>query len=295
MIPDSAARSLGALCIVVSAAGFGAMPIFAKIAYAQGVDLTGMLCLRFVLSGTVLAAYMVWRRIPWPGGSSLLALMAMGGLGYVGQSYCYFAALQYATAGLTALLLYLYPVIVTVLSAFLARQRLTSFRLLTVVTALCGIGLAVGGTLDGTMMGVILGVSAALIYSVYILVGEKVTPSVGAVPSATVIMLSAALVYGTIASVRGAEFPATSSAWAAIAGISFLSTLASMITFFVGMQRLGATDAATLSTLEPVVTVSLASLFLGEHVGRWQVTGGLMVLLSAAALVRFPDWHRSPE
>jgi drug/metabolite transporter (DMT)-like permease len=73
----------------------------------------------------------------------LLLLVAMGGVGYVGQSFCYFAALQYASAGLTALLLYLYPAIVTVLSALLARRRLSPLRMLAVVAALFGTGLAV--------------------------------------------------------------------------------------------------------------------------------------------------------
>ncbi len=284
--PAGRARLAGSICIVASAAGFGTMPIFGKLAYAEGVDLPSLLFLRFALAGGLLAVVMQMRALPWPRGSNLLLLIAMGGLGYVGQSFCYFAALQHASAGLTALLLYLYPAIVTVLSALLARRRLSLPRMLAVATALLGTGLAVGGSLDGSVLGILLGVGAALIYSLYILVGERVTPVTGAMPSATVIMLSAAMVYGLIVFWQGPAFPYSSTAWAAVGGIALFSTVVAIIAFFAGMARLGAADAATLSTLEPVVTVVLAALFLGEAVGGWQLAGGAIILAAVIVLAR---------
>ncbi|MEF8750680.1 MAG: DMT family transporter [Candidatus Accumulibacter necessarius] len=284
--PAGRARLAGSICIVASAAGFGAMPIFGKLAYAEGVDLPSLLFLRFALAGGLLAVVMQMRALPWPRGSNLLLLIAMGGLGYVGQSFCYFAALQHASAGLTALLLYLYPAIVTVLSALLARRRLSLPRMLAVATALLGTGLAVGGSLDGSVLGILLGVGAALIYSLYILVGERVTPVTGAMPSATVIMLSAAMVYGLMVFWQGPAFPYSPTAWAAVGGIALFSTVVAIIAFFAGMARLGAADAATLSTLEPVVTVVLAALFLGEAVGGWQLAGGAIILAAVIVLAR---------
>lgn len=288
------ARFVGFACIVASAAGFGAMPIFAKLAYAAGVDLPSLLFLRFALAGAAMAAVMEWRALEWPRGGNLLALMAMGGVGYLGQSFCYFAALQHATAGLTALLLYLYPAIVTVLSALLARRRLSLLRMLAVAAALFGTGLAVGGSLAGSTLGILLGVCAALIYSVYILVGERVTPVAGAIPSATVIMLSAAVGFGLIVVTRGPAFPVSPAAWAAVGGIVLFSTVVAMITFFAGMALLGAADAATLSTLEPVVTVVLAAIFLDEEVGGWQIAGGAIILAAVVVLARAGEARTAP-
>jgi len=262
------------------------MPILAKLAYAEGVDLPSMLFLRFALAGVLMAVLMRLRGMRWPHGRTLLLLVAMGSLGYVGQSFCYFAALQHATAGLTALLLYLYPAIVTVLAAILTRRRLSLLRLLAVAAALLGSGLAIGGSLAGSPLGILLGVAAAMIYSIYILVGERVTPLAGAMPSSTVIMLAAAAVFGLMAFSQGAALPASPVAWAAIGGIALLSTVVAMITFFAGMARLGAADAATLSTLEPLVTVILAAVFLGEQVGGWQLAGGAIILAAVIVLAR---------
>jgi drug/metabolite transporter (DMT)-like permease len=284
--PDQRSRPLGLLYILLSAAGFGAMPIFAKIAYAEGIDLPTLLFLRFALAGGLMAAIMFIRGLYWPRGHSLWLLIAMGGIGYVGQAFCYFAALQHATAGLTALLLYLYPVIVTLISAWSMRQRLSPLRIAAVCAALFGTGLAVGDSLDGSALGIALGLGAAVIYSIYILIGEKATAAAGAIPSATVVMLSAAAVYGGALIWRGILLPASIEGWAAVGSIALFSTVLAIVAFFAAMQSLGAADAASLSTLEPVITVLLAAIFLGEAIGVWQLVGGTIILLAVVVLAR---------
>jgi drug/metabolite transporter (DMT)-like permease len=101
-----------------------------------------------------------------------------------------------------------------------------------------------------------------------------------------VIMLAAAWVFGLVVLARGAAFPVSPVAWAAVGGIALFSTVVAMITFFAGMARLGAADAATLSTLEPVVTVILAAIFLGEAIGGWQIAGGAIILAAVVVLAR---------
>ena len=64
-------RLIGLLCIFLSASGFGAMPIFARFAYADGVDLPSMLFLRFALAGALMAAIMFARGSHWPRGRNL--------------------------------------------------------------------------------------------------------------------------------------------------------------------------------------------------------------------------------
>lgn len=279
-------RLIGLLCIFLSASGFGAMPIFARFAYADGVDLPSMLFLRFALAGALMAAIMLARGSHWPRGRNLWLLVAMGGLGYAGQAFCYFAALQYASAGLTALLLYLYPIIVTLLSALIWGRSLSHRRLLAVLAALAGTGLAVGGSLAGSLPGIILGIGAALIYSIYILVGERVTKAEGAIASGTVVMLSAGVVYGLLVLWRGPSWPASFGGWVAVGNIALLSTVLAIVGFFAAMQRLGAADAATFSTLEPIVTVVLAALFLSEGIGVWQAVGGALILCAVIVLAR---------
>lgn len=279
-------RALGAGLVAVSAASFGAMAIFARLALAEGVDVPTMLFLRFTVAGGLLAAFMMMSGRSWPTGRNLWVLILMGAVGYVGQSFCFFSALGHASAGLVALLLYLYPFIVTVLSVLFLGERLTPLRLGAVLAALCGTALILGSGIEGSPLGIGFGLAAALIYSVYILVGGRVLREEDPLAAATVVMLAAAAVFGARMLLQVPALPTTPTAWAAVLAIALVSTIVAMVGFFAGLRRLGAADAATLSTLEPVVTFVLAALVLGEPVGPLQVLGGGIVLAAVAALAR---------
>lgn len=281
-------RWQGVLWILLSATGFGAMAIFAKLAYRDGIALPTLLFLRFAVAGLLLAGWGVSRRMRWPRGRDLLWVMAMGGIGYVGQSFSYFAALQHASAGVVGLLLYLYPAVVVLLSALLFKRTIGVARGWAVAVALAGTALTVGGDLVSEPVGIVLGVAAALIYSGYILAGEQVMARVGALPAATVVMLSAAGIYGGWVAGSGWMPPGSLAGWLAVLAIAVFSTLLAILGFFKGLERLGAADASALSTFEPIVTIGLAVLVLGETVTPLQLAGGVLILGAVIYLVRLP-------
>lgn len=283
-----ASRRAGILWVAGSAASFGAMAIFARYAYAGGATVVAVLFLRFVIASLLMSALVMASGRRWPRGRNAVVLALMGGVGYVGQSLCFFSALHHATAGLVALLLYLYPFLVTVLGALLARRALSRRRLGLILVALLGTALTIGGDVGGQPLGIVLGVAAALIYSVYILVGEKVLAQEDPLAAATVVMLAAAVVFGGLAAWQRPVFPSDLVALSAVLAIALVSTVIAMVGFFVGVRRLGASDAAALSTLEPVVTFVLAALFLGESFSLAQVGGGILILGAVVLLVRQP-------
>ena len=265
------------------------MAIFGKVAYAQGIPLDSLLFLRFAIAGAVMAGWMLITRQAWPRGRSLAGLAVMGGVGYVGQSWCYFSALSHASAGLTALLLYLFPVIVTVLHAVLARRMLRPLRAAAVLVALAGTTLTIGGNVEGQALGVAFGIAAALIYALYIIVGERVTAGIGAIPAATVIMLASAVSSALIVLGRGFAAPVSPTGWVAVLAIALVCTVVAITAFFAGLSRLGAPDASTLSTLEPLATIVLAAVFLGERISFTQMLGGTIILAAAIVLARYGD------
>lgn len=279
-------RVLGALLVAVSAASFGAMAIFARYAYADGADVVAVLFLRFAIAAILMSLYMALARRHWPRGRSLAILAAMGGVGYVGQSLAFFSALNHASVGLVALLLYLYPFLVTVLGAVFLREPLGVGRVLAVLAALAGTALTLGGGIAGEPVGVALGVAAALIYSIYILIGSRVLARSDAMGAATVVVISAAVVFGAITLATRPRFPVEPAGWAAVLAIAVVSTVIAMGGFFAGIRLLGAADAATLSTLEPAVTIALAAIFLDEPLDRLQLAGGAIILAAVVWLTR---------
>jgi drug/metabolite transporter (DMT)-like permease len=279
----------GALLVALSAGAFGAMPIFGRYAYAGGTDVLGLLTLRFLIGGTLLAA-IAWRRgVRWPRGRALAGIAAMGAIGYVGQSLSYFIALEHAQASLVALLLYLYPAFVTLLAALWLGERLTRVKAAALVLCLAGSALMVGGG-HGEPLGIGLALAAAVIYSLYIVAGARLTEGVDPLATTSVVCLSAAAVFCCASLVRtlsGAppHLPATPQAWAALLAIALVSTVTAMLAFFAGLKRLGAARTSMLSTLEPVVTVLLAAILLGERLTLLQWCGGAAVLAAVLWLV----------
>lgn len=288
-------RLAGALYVTVSAMSFGAMAIFARFAYSSGADVVSVLFLRFVIAAALMTVVMIATRRRWPSGRNLAILAAMGGIGYVAQSLSFFAALNYASAGLVALLLYLYPFLVTILGALFLREKLTRGRVVAVLVALAGTALTVAGSIQGEPRGIVLGVSAALLYSVYIVVGGRVMREEAPLAAATVVMIAAAVVFGVMVGANGPAWPRTESGWAAVVAIAVVSTVIAMIGFLAGMQKLGAADAATLSTLEPIVTFVLAAVILGEAIEPNHVAGGTLILAAVIWLMRSSPPAREPE
>jgi drug/metabolite transporter (DMT)-like permease len=290
-VSERSTRIAGVAYVVASAAAFGAMAIFARFAYRDGVDTTTLLALRFSIAAALLVAACVATGVKWPRGRDLVTLVGLGAIGYAGQAASFFTALTLAPAGLVALLLYLNPAIVALLAAWRGHESLTRQTLVALAIALAGTALTVGPALaSGTHgvhpAGVAFGMLAALIYAVYIVVSSGVASRVDPLAMSTVVISSAALPFGALALVRGPVWPASATGWTAAAAIALVSTVAAITWFFAGLRRVGPTRASTLSTVEPAVTVALAALILDERIALVQLAGGALILAAVVMLAR---------
>ncbi|HET9340864.1 MAG TPA: DMT family transporter, partial [Casimicrobiaceae bacterium] len=102
----------------------------------------------------------------------------------------------------------------------------------------------------------------------------------------TVVIASAGVLFAALALLRGPVLPATAAGWTAVAAIALVSTVAAITWFFAGLKRIGPTRASTLSTVEPVVTVALAAIVLGERIAAVQLAGGALILAAVVMLAR---------
>ena len=275
----------GILLIAISAASFGTLAIFGRFLYTDGLDTFTMLFLRFGSAALLMLIILLARREKFPRGKILLQLIGMGALGYVGQSFSYLTAIKYASAGLVALLLYLYPMFVFILSVIVLHEKATWIKIVAILIALIGTALTVDPA-GGQLQGILLAIAAALVYSVYIIVGTNVMKHVSAVQSSLVIFASAGTVYGILMAFNGVHLPSTNSGWISIVGIVLIATVIPVVTFLAGLERIGPTNAAMLSTLEPVVTVLLAAWIFGERLQSIALFGGGMILVAVIMLTR---------
>jgi drug/metabolite transporter (DMT)-like permease len=278
-------RITGILLIAISAASFGTLAIFGRFLYAEGLDTFTMLFLRFSFAALVMVLILMLRAESFPRGKILLYLIGMGAIGYAGQSFSFLSAIKYASAGLVALLLYLYPMFVFMLSAIVLQEKVTRVKIAAIILALIGTALTVDPA-GGQLIGIFLAILSALIYSVYIIVGTNVMKHVSAVQSSLVIFASAAVVYGILMGINNPHFPATGTGWLSTAGIVLIATVIPVATFLAGLERIGPTNASLLSTLEPVVTVLLAWMIFSERLHPITVLGGALILVAVVLLTR---------
>ena len=278
-------KLIGILLIAISAASFGTLAIFGRFAYENGMDTFTVLFLRFGISASFMTVILLLRKEHLPRGKILAQLIGMGALGYVGQSFMYMTAINYASAGLVALLLYLYPFFVAVLSMIFLHESLTRVKVIALVLALFGTALTVG-PVSGQIIGALMAITAALIYSIYIIVGTNVMKHVTAVQSSLVIFASAGAVFGILAFSKGTHFPVNNMGWFAMLGIIVISTIIPVVTFLAGLERIGPTNAAMLSTLEPIVTVLLAAWLFGDKLLPIVMLGGGLILVAVMLLTR---------
>jgi drug/metabolite transporter (DMT)-like permease len=269
-----------ALCIL-SACGFGAMAIFAKEAYADGVSVLTLLALRFPLAAAVFWLIVIARGTALPSGRMLLTGLALGAGGYAAEAGLYFGALTRIDASLTSVLLYTYPVLVFLGALALRREHVTARRvgalgLATVGTMLVVLGGHLGAV-DG--VGLAMAVAAAVLYAAYVLVADRVVADVDPFVLAATVTTGASISLVAVGAGSGSlDLTFAAPGWGWIAALALGSTVVGISAFYAGLRIVGPATASILSTVEPVMTVALAMAIYGEALGPSQITGGVLVL-----------------
>jgi drug/metabolite transporter (DMT)-like permease len=301
-------RALGVLLVIVSACGFGSGALFAKPVYALGVGWLTLLAWRFAIGAGLAWAWLLLvhgrdDRVGRLSRRSSIVAVALGLL-YVGNSGTYYAGLETVSASLAALIVYIYPALVAVLSLRFGRRLEGGRAWLALVLAMAGVALAVGGIDPGgaaPIAGLLLIVASPVIYSVWIILAARLSgerrgvagaqmnpePPVarmsGADAAATValMMTATAIVYwlaalGTGTAVTPDRIPA--GAWIWLVAVGVVATFVAIQTFYAGAGRIGAAEAALVSTIEPPYTVVLAALLLHEQLRPIQLAGGALII-----------------
>lgn len=284
--PLRADRAGDALALLAAIA-FSMKAILAKLAFARGLDPLLLLTARMGLAAPFFAA--VW----WaPGRPSLsrrdwLHLGLMGLVGYYGAALLDFYGLLYISAGLERLVLYVHPTLVVLLGALWRRVGLERRTLASLGVCYLGLGLAVLGDLRfgeprEVVTGVALVLMSALLYALYLLGAEALTPRVGAlrVGALASLLSGAVLATQTGLSGRWGELAALPpEIWGIILAIALGSTVLPILALAAAIARVGPGRASTVGMVGPVSAAILGWAFLGEPITALQIGGGLVVVL----------------
>jgi len=240
---------------------------------------------RAILASAVVFLYLVLTKQPLRFGEARreLPLLLLSGVAMGFNWILLFEAYKFTTVSTATLCYYFAPVIVTVVSAILFREKLTKKQVLCFVMSTVGLVLIVGIgdlTASGThLIGMLYGIGAAVLYATVILL-NKAIKSVGGIQRTLLQFLASILVLLPYVLIKGAGGLATLTPVPAILLVilGVFHTGVAYCMYFVSMPKLSGQQVSILSYIDPLVAVLLSFLVLGESMTVQQMIGGALIL-----------------
>lgn len=289
----AAIRRAGLALAVCGAVGFAGKAIIIKLAYRHGVDAVTLLMLRmaFALPLFALLAWWAGRGRPPLTGRDWRVVAGLGFLGYYLASFLDFAGLQYITASLERLILYLNPTVVLLLGWLLHRQRVGRGQLLALGVSYVGILVAFAHEVrvEGghVALGSALVFASTLSYSLYLVLSGQEVRRLGALRltglASTVACVLCVLQFLLLRPVETLASLAPAVWWLSLLN-ALLCTVAPILMVMMAVERIGAAAAAQAGMVGPVMTLLMGVALLGEPLTVWVVAGTTLVLVGVALL-----------
>lgn len=278
---------VGVACAVLGSIGFSGKTIIIKLAYEHDVDVMTLLALRMLFSLPFFLA-MAW----WAGASmrltrgDWLTILALGFTGYYLGSYLDFAGLQYISAGLGRLIMYLYPTLVLLLSALFLKQPIRARDLASLALCYSGIALVfqheagIGENLPLMALGTTLVFLSAVAYAVFLVAGSRIVQKLGSMRFTA--YASCAAAFFVLAHFMATHGPvrlvvAREVYWLMLV-MAVFSTVVPLWLMAEGLKRIGANQLALVGCVGPLSTILLGHLFLSEPITLIQLAGASLVL-----------------
>ncbi len=285
---DTRNAYIGMACAVVGSIGFSGKTVIVKLAYQYGVDAMTLLALRMLFALPFFLG-MAW----WASGGTAamtrhdwLAMIGLGFIGYYLGSYLDFAGLQYISAGLGRLILYLYPTLVLLLSALLLKQPIRALHVVSLALSYGGIALvfqheiSMGENPRPMAFGALLVFGGAVTYAFYLIGGSRIVRKVGSMRLTAYASISAS--FFVLAHFMTTHEPeklmVAHQVYSLTLVMAVFSTVLPLWLLAEGLKRLGANQVSLVACIGPPSTILLAHLFLGESVTAIQMAGAALVL-----------------
>jgi len=286
--PGLALATLGAIA-------FSGKAILAKLMYRHGVDAVQVIFWRMVLALPLFLALAWWAGRGKPAFSprDWGAVIGLGFCGYYLASLLDFMGLQYISAGLERLILYLNPTLVLLLSVLLLGKRMAPRQGLAMALGYGGVAVVFGQELHFEGAHVALGAglvfASAVSYAVYLVYSGQLVQRLGALrltgaASSVACVLAIAQLF-VLREPAAALVPET-VLWLSLLNAT-LCTFAPVLMVMMAIERVGATLAAQAGMVGPMSTVLMGVLLLGEPFTGWLVVGTVLVLAGVWLLARW--------
>ena len=274
---------------VVAAASYGTNPLFALPLLGAGIDAYSVLFLRYFFAIPILALMMVARGRGFGLRRSQVVPLAVLGLLMAASSLTLYVSYDYIGAAIASTLLFIYPILVTVIMALLFHERVSATTVACIVLATAGIGLLYRGG-DGAVLhptGLLLVFLSALSYAIYLVAVNK--GQMKQIPTLKLTLY--VIVFGLLLFAFRFQ-PSTFSVlsarpllWVSAFCMALFPTAISLLCTSAAIQKIGSTPVAVLGAMEPVTAVAIAILIFHEALTVRLAVGMLLVIVSVTFII----------
>lgn len=280
----------GILYIVLSAIAFGIMPILAKLAYSGGASVQTTLFLRFSFATLMLFCYIKSKNISLKlEKKQYVLLIFLGVAGYSLTSTMLFLSYNYISVGMATMIIHSYPAIVTFLSFVFYGEKLSLKKILCLILCILGIFIMVDlGVANYDIKGILLALISAIGYSFYVLGAshKSIKSTNNYVITFYISLVSAISILALGLPTQTISLNIRFYSLVAILLLAFISTVIGLIAFLQGVKIIGPSNASIFGTLEPIVTLVLGILILGEGVDFKTILGSVLIIISMIILAK---------
>ncbi|MFY9261792.1 MAG: DMT family transporter [Gallionella sp.] len=279
---------MGVIFALLAAVGFSAKAILVKLAYLDSVDAITLLALRMMFSVPFFIGIAFWAKrqhaAPLNTHDRLLVL-GLGLIGYYCSSFLDFLGLQYISAGLERLILFLYPTMTVILSALLYKRAIGRKVIAAMLLSYAGIALvflhdAALNQGDAVLIGSTLVFASTLSYSIYLVGAGHAIARIGAMRFTAYAMVVASVIcvlqFVVTHPMSALNLPIRVYELSIVMAI--FSTVLPVFMLSFAIRRIGSGNASLIGTIGPVSTIYMAYVFLGEHISLLQIAGSVLVL-----------------
>jgi len=274
--------------VAIAAVAFSGKAIIVKLAYRHGVDSLTLLALRMVFSAPLFFALALWagsRESVPISAADRRSIAVLGLVGYYLSSYFDFLGLQYITAALERLVLFLYPTFVLLLAAAFFKRRVSSRDIAALALSYIGILFVFINDLTTQHGNVVVGSAwvmlSALLYASYLLWSGPLVQRVGSLRFACyagLVSCVGVLVHFVVGSAPGLLFSQPAPVYWLALIMAAVSTVMPIALTSEGIRRIGASHASVIGSVGPVATIFLGLVFLGEAITVVQLLGAALVM-----------------
>lgn len=271
---------------------FSTKAIWVKLAYRDtGVDAITLLFIRMLFAFPfylLLFIYIQWRerRSYTLGFQFWAAMITMGLVGYYASSLFDFIGLQYVSAGLERLILFIYPTLSVLINSWWFKIQISTRQKWALLITYAGILLACFSELDsinvksGFYFGIIMIVLCAITYAFYLVGTGKLVQKAGVIRYTSSAMLAATAGIGIHFSISKGlgSFALNTSLITNGLGLALIATVIPSLLMSSGMKRIGSNQVSIITSIGPVSTILQAHFFLQESILLWQVVGTALVI-----------------